>query len=49
MQPIIESNFASAVERAHAVCADADMMLLIVGSFYQVQAMREFLLKADNI
>ena len=48
-QPIIEANFGSAVERAHALGAGADMMLLIVGSFYQVQAMREFLRKADNI
>lgn len=45
---IVEPGFAEAVHRAHDACVGTDMML-VVGSFYQVQAMREFLLKADNI
>jgi len=45
---IVEPGFVEAVSRARDACMGTDMML-VVGSFYQVQAMREFLLKADNI
>lgn len=44
----VESDFVQAIATAHMACIEDDI-LLVVGSFYQVQAMREFLRKADKI